>query len=154
MSTTPATSPAIPSGCGIGKDGHGNIVLHGEASALAEWWLREMKGREINGKTVAGLALRGSTTDDGVWWDDTNGSTGLRTWDQVHADIGGSFLRAAGIDPVYDIRPRFAEQDAAIMAIRQSLPEQFVAIEAEKRAAGMHPGPDLRDHLKAEDDAA
>jgi hypothetical protein len=82
--------------------------MHGAPADLARWWLRDIKGRPVSGSRIVESLARteqfpDGVTDEGLWYHDTMGSTGLRTWPQVHQDLGESFLRESRTDR--DVHP-------------------------------------------------
>jgi len=101
----------IPSGCGIGRAPDGSFKVTGRLADVTGWWFREMQGRAVGAGLVVSQA---GVSDEGVWYSDGTGFPCLRTWAQVHRDLGDSFLRASRADS--------------------------------------HPGPDVMDHRKFDQD--
>jgi hypothetical protein len=86
----------IPSGCGIGRAPDGSFKVTGRFADVAAWWFREMQGRAVGAGYFVRELLANPVTDEGVHFIEAEGGVVVvRTWPQVHADLGNAFLRAS-----------------------------------------------------------
>ena len=91
-----------PPGCGISRAPDGSFLVKGDHAAIAAWWIRDMKYRELAVETFPAVvwatvkSLHEFVHDEvGIIWIAADGSPHCRAWDQVHRDLGEAFLRAS-----------------------------------------------------------
>jgi len=81
-------------GCGTLRNDAGEVEVVGDPLMVAALWAENCPRHPTTNEDgtldilhVQGVANEGAN-EIGVWWNDQYGSTHLRSWEQVHEDLG------------------------------------------------------------------